>query len=459
VVNPGFRYILAAALALGAGSACALLFGIDEGTPRAESLDGASPEAPSVDAPSATGPDADTAKYGDVTDLARWELFQLNQLADPTLDAGTIGSFSGALFDGARVTFIPFAECNGGTVATFAVAKPFTEAASWSAFDLSTLHAEGKGYTGGVFDGKRIYLAPSCHLDPDTGGQLPSSTVATYDVSSSDPTAWQFHSTTLAVGNTGSFHGAAFDGRYVYYAPATSGHVVQYDTLGRVDAATSFSEFDATKLVPPASWFAGAIFDGRYVYFAPGTATGCASVVARYDTQHDFLNLTYWTTFDLLKSYNPGISWCRFGGVFDGRYLYLVPYGGGVVARFDTTLDFASGASWSVFLLAKLDPGVTHIGGAAFDGRYVYLPPAPESGKPSVVVRFDTGAPFTEPASWTEVDLASKAQPGASVTGFRGAAFDGRWVYFAPAAAPFTAARFDSRTPTALPPTYRGSFY
>jgi hypothetical protein len=123
-----------------------------------------------------------------------------------------------------------------------------------------------------------------------------------------------------------------------------------------------------------------------------------------------------------------------FGAAFDGRYLYLVPqaYGlqHGIVARYDTTTTFATATSWSTFDITSVDSNAQYFRGAAFDGRYVYFVPL---GGNSVdgghVARYDTTATFTTTTSWTTFDVTTV---NATAKGFTGATFDGRYVYLVP---------------------------
>ena len=69
------------------------------------------------------------------------------------------------------------------------------------------------------------------------------------------------------------YAGGAFDGRYVYFAPSSSGDILRFDTLGALSDLGSWSTFAAaTKL--GAAAFSGAVFDGRYVYFVLRTGMG-----------------------------------------------------------------------------------------------------------------------------------------------------------------------------------------
>ena len=76
--------------------------------------------------------------------------------------------------------------------------------------------------------------------------------------------------------------------------------------------------------------FSGALFDGRYVYFIPyqnGPTSAYTSTVARYDTSKVFSKTGAWESFDVsgLDAGSGAVLSGFFGGTFDGRFVYLVP--------------------------------------------------------------------------------------------------------------------------------------
>jgi hypothetical protein len=102
----------------------------------------------------------------------------------------------------------------------------------------------------------------------------------------------------------------------------------------------------------------------------------------RYDTFTSFTESSSWT------AYNPGTNGVGItangynGGVFDGRYLYAIPqYKGinhrGEFLRYDTLASFTEASSWTAY-----DPGANSINlttngfvGGVFDGHYLYAIP------------------------------------------------------------------------------------
>ncbi|UCD75154.1 MAG: hypothetical protein JSV91_15395 [Phycisphaerales bacterium] len=189
--------------------------------------------------------------------------------------------------------------------------------------------------------------------------------------------------------------------------------------------------------------FFGAVFDGRYIYFVPYRAqypyfTGEAM---RYDTQGDYTDPASWATFD------PGAHGIGqnpdgyAGGVFDGRYVYFVPWATantnyhGEVMRYDTAGEFTDVAAWTAY-----DPGSHGVGiapdgyrGAVFDGRFVYFVPVYNNtfGFHGEFLRLDSQGEFTDVSAWTAYDPGSHGV-GFDPDGYSGGAFDGRYIYFAP---------------------------
>ena len=100
---------------------------------------------------------------------------------------------------------------------------------------------------------------------------------------------WDYYQLSGPATGAQDFRGAVFDGRYVYYVPYGAGsaaRTLRYDTTGAFDAAGSWSLYDMTGTALGARDFYGAVFDGRYVYYMPYGA-GSAARTLRYDTTQD----------------------------------------------------------------------------------------------------------------------------------------------------------------------------
>jgi hypothetical protein len=81
----------------------------------------------------------------------------------------------GATFDGRFIYMAPYytgTVYTGATVRYDTQGAGFTTAAAWSAFDVSTLNANAKGYHGAAFDGQYIYLAPAVNAASTPHGDV-----------------------------------------------------------------------------------------------------------------------------------------------------------------------------------------------------------------------------------------------------------------------------------------------
>jgi hypothetical protein len=270
---------------------------------------------------------------------ASWELFDTTTIPVP-MGATSAAGFSGGTFDGRYVYFVPNAvgATNVGRVARFDTTGTFGSTAAWDTFDVSGLNASALGFIGGIYDGRHVYLVPN-----HNGGQAnhgASGVVVRYDSASdggfANPTSWASYDITQINANAYTFAGGAYDGQYVYFVPRGHTAIPRFDThMGTaLNFKAGWDTFDYGSIVPssdagPAE-YAGGAFDGRFVYFIPATVNG---PILRYDTLSDFDLPCAWTQFSL-TSVEPSLTG-GFGAVYDGRYLYLVPRGT-FVARFDT---------------------------------------------------------------------------------------------------------------------------
>jgi hypothetical protein len=370
-------------------------------------------------------------------------------------DAGEHGlgedpdGYVGAAFDGRYAYFAPYD--NGsefhGEVLRYDTLGAFADLASWAAFDAGD-HGVGNdpdGFWGAVFDGRYVYFVPFDNGTNYHGEVLRYDTLGDF----ADVSAWgAFDPGDHGVGDDpdGYIEGA-FDGRYIYFAPYHNGtthhgEVLRLDTTGDFASASSWTTYDAgAHGVGEKYGYAGVVFDGRYVYFVPNCTAHTAhhGEVRRYDTTGEFTDASSWAAYDAGVHGVGNDPDGYVGAVFDGRYVYFVPYYDdpiqhGEMLRYDTTSDFVSTASWAAF-----DPGGSGVGtdadgyiGAVFDGRYVYFVPCHNgSYYHSEVLRYDTGGVFDDVAAWDTFDPSTHGVTNGR-GGYQHAIFDGRHVYFVP---------------------------
>jgi hypothetical protein len=490
------RISIAAVLLSSTTAACSAILGLEPPPADAGGGDATTSDASSADAPSADAPTGDVVctpvepvdgaapgttyhaftnfPTNDAGDYS-WEVYDVSALSNAAAD------YQGGVFDGRYVYLVPSAN---GLVLRLDTMAPFRVKASWWTFDTTTLNPAIEGFSGGVFDGRYVYFVPS-------SGKRP--VVARYDTQGAfdqTPSWAAFDTATIPVPDGGapttSFRGGTFDGRYVYFAPfgnssgGHSGRVYRYDTQaadagapqGGVDGGDSgltgvatfgsiaaWSTFDTSTQYGSALGFAGAVVDDQsFVYFVPNNNLGAnnggfSGVVSRYDSTKAFGTTGAWSSYDMTAINASAFGF--YGGAFDGRYLYFVPREKTVVTRFDTQATAFNKAAWSTFDVAPFlqsDAGGTGFFGAAFDGRFVYFVPAT-----GVAVRYDTQSTFTAPCAWSSFDVS---KPYPSAMQFSGAVFDGKFLYLVPHGTFVT--RFDTKTPASMPPNlpqYHGSFY
>ena len=297
-----------------------------------------------------------------------------------------------------------------------------TALATYDAGDVDGLLTQG--FFGAVFDGRFIYFAPQCNNDGRHGNALRYDTHQGFDA----PAAWQAHDAGATGGlTTKGYYGAIFDGRYVYYVPRFDGdtlhsRVLRVDTTGDFAAESSWTAFDAGRPIACQ----GAAFDGRFIYFAPGMhqEDGGSGCVLRFDTRAPFAAADSWIWHDV--SGTDGLACrCFDGAVYDGRHVYLVPLEGGPVVRHDPALGFTQPRAWEAFDTTKL-PGFGACVGAVFDGHRIHFVPYAHD----TVVCYDTSAAFANADSWQA--YRPGRVDGLDCRGYDGAAFDGRWVTFIP---------------------------
>jgi hypothetical protein len=198
-----------------------------------------------------------------------------------------------------------------------------------------------------------------------------------------------------------------------------------------IDDATRWTFFDV-KNVGGATTYSGVVFDGRYLYFVPNFSP---PNVLRYDTHAALNDISAWTFFAPMAAIqaaggsNTG-SYTYLGGGFDGRYVYLAPFGANTYAiQYDTQQPFAGNASWSAFQTTTMDPKANYWG-VASDGRYAYFMP----NTTTTVLAYDntaatdSGTGFASASSWTAYNLGT----GANYGGFWGGVFADSHLYLVP---------------------------
>jgi len=191
------------------------------------------------------------------------------------------------------------------------------------------------------------------------------------------------------------------------------------------------------------SAYEGAEFDGRYIYYAPANS----DTFIRFNTQGtSFTTAADWQQMSMSTAQGSAPGNFNFNApLFDGRYIYYTPCGGNTFIRFDTQgTSFTTAADWqkiSVSTAQGSAPSGLNYKGAEFDGRYVYYVPS----NSATFIRFDTqGTSFTTAADWQKISVSTVQGSAAVSESYNGAIFDGRYIYYAPANSA-TFIRFDTQ--------------
>jgi len=379
----------------------------------------------------------------DFTDPAAWFVYDPGRSGvgvDPD-------GYHDAVFDGRYVYFIPYrAEYPNfsGEVLRYDTTGAFQSSSSWAAFDPGAqgVGAIGDGYAGGVFDGRYVYFVPWAYGTGTYHGEVMRyDTWGVFD----DTASWDaFNPGANGVGTRPrGYRGAVFDGKYVYFVPTFNGvkfhgEFLRLDTEGDFLDVASWTTFD-TGVAGVSGYndgFSGGAFDGRYAYFAPyHNGDNYHGRLLRLDTLDDFTNAAAWTAYDPGEAGVGNDPDGYIGGVFDGTYVYFVPFNNGTtysgeVLRYDPALAFTDPQAWSTFDAPGEGLGVDPTGfcWAVYDGRYVtFVPMYNDSGSHNEMLRFDTWGDFADVSAWTAF------VPDSPGLGYRGGAFDGKYIYFAPA--------------------------
>jgi len=359
-------------------------------------------------------------------------------------DAGRVDGLNstgyfGAVFDGQYVYFAP--EMHGdasthGNVLRLDTQADFRDPGAYAAYDASrTDGLDTRGYYGAAFDGAYVYFVPR-----QIGLTQYHSRILRLDTrwEFGDPTSWAAHD----VGEEHSQQSAAFDGRFMYFCPgfrgdphtedSNSGRVIRLDTQADFRSPSSYTTVDtATLFGPSAACYDGGAFDGRFIYFIP-LSTG---MVVRYDTRGPFDDPSSWEAFDA-TAVGMGMN---VGAVFDGTHLYFCAYRHPRIVRFDTRGELSDPACWQSRDVDHTE-GLRTCGfdGGFFDGRFTYFQPFIYQSGPgkrdvtfhSHYLRYDPTRPFDEATSWQARDAS--ATDGLASVGYNGGAFDGRYFYAAP---------------------------
>ena len=367
-----------------------------------------------------------------------WSVFNAG-----SVDGLSTKGYFGEVFDGRYVYFVPCRELEfHGRMLRYDTKGDFNAASSYNAYDAgSTDGLKTIGYAGGVYDGSYVYYVPFCTSKFRHGRVLRYDPKGDFKTASS----WSAYDAGVTDGlHTKGYVGGVYDGRYLYFAPFGytpfgHGRVLRYDTKGDFKTASSWSAYNAgsTEGLNTQGYY-GLTFDGQYVYFVPfHDGKSFHGRVLRYNTRGDFKTASSWSAYDASSTGGLNTKGYKMA-VFDGHYVFFIPFRADEsrhcnVLRYDTKGDFKAATSWTAYDAGTTD-GLQTKGyvGAAFDKHFLYFVPYSGDEKEfhGTVLRHDSASDFKATSSWSAYDASSTG--GLKAKGYKGDAFDGRYIYFAP---------------------------
>lgn len=270
----------------------------------------------------------DTSK-GFATDSS-WATFDMSPVTTG------LRPFDGGVFDGQFVYFVP-ATTDHPLVLRYDTSQSFGSAASWQLYDFATFAAaQPAPFHGGIFDGQHVDLLPG-HPVSGTDEMAQYDRVGAFDAAGS----WKVLNTYDINANAKNGAHGAFDGTYVYVVPGIGSTIaLRQNVQNDFENANQWESFDLTRAAPTIGTYAASAFDGRYIYLIP-SSTGTAAILLRYDTQLPFTDPTSWQSYNLSTLDGGGYT----SAVFDGHYLYLEPASANAVLRFEAR-DAAPLPTW-----------------------------------------------------------------------------------------------------------------
>jgi len=303
---------------------------------------------------------------------------------------------------------------------------------AWDASDTDGLNC--KGYTGMASDGEYIYYSPFHNSVAYHGIVLRQKIYSIFK----EEATWEAYDAGSTDGLTtrGFFGNPVFDGRFMYFVPSNngsvSGVVLRFDTTQPFKSAGSWDAYDAGAtdgLVTKG--FQGAVFDGQYIYFVPYNNGSYNAIVLRYDTTQPFKSADSWVAYDL-GAMAGGAAKGYWGAVFLDHFVYFSPYRSaastfhGQILRYDINQPFKSAGAWSVFNVATVDANCKGLGTPSTDGTFIYFPNATYN----LIVRYNADLPFTDPDSYETYDSTALSEDNDDQ--HNSCCIQGKYVVFTP---------------------------
>ncbi len=193
---------------------------------------------------------------------------------------------------------------------------------------------------------------------------------------------------------------------------------------------TSTAELTTNCYISPSSlvnWWNGSSLQSTILYDISGLNHGTTTnVSSSVDGSITSLAFNSWGSLATLNdSSQPNLSaGFTVAGWFKSNPATLLPATRTLISK-GIRSNTISTSQFRSFDTSTLNASITGFGGSAFDGRYIYLAP----GNSGIAARYDTLASLTSSSAWMTYDVSSL---NAGAKGFTGAVYDGKYIYFVP---------------------------
>ena len=353
---------------------------------------------------------------------------KLNAYDASATDGLVCKGYTDLVSDGQYIYFSPYFDGSvyHGRVLRLSIYSKFNVASSWEAYDAGAVDGLGsKGFSGAIFDGQFIYFIPY-YNGVYHGIVLRYDTHKPFKSSSS----WEAYNAGSVDGLAAKgFQGAVFDGQFIYFVPCNNGAyhgiVLRYDTQKPFKSAGSWQAYDAgASGGVAAKGYYGGVVDEDFIYFSPNAnAAGAHGFVLRYERRLPFKSASAWSVFNATTVHAD----CKGFGKpsSDENFIYFPPSTKSRVLRYDKKKPFSIASSWESFDLLNMDGDPDPHDACFFSDHYVLFSPNLYD-----VVMYDKDLPFGSNSSWTLQDVGPAEK--LDIWGYRGALADPNYFYFAP---------------------------
>jgi len=255
-----------------------------------------------------------------------WTFFDLAKNLDPDCRGFVSGTFDG------RYLYLAPYQCSwtqyNGRMVQFDTNKEFTNVSGWKIFNSELKWPESRGFHGAISTNEHTWFIPYVRENRDYHGFLVG---YAHNTVFDDPQNWSCIDLTTVHPLAKGFVGGCFDGRYLYLAPYFNGSerhglVLVADTTKNVLDPQNWKTFDMTSIHPDNRGYFGAIVHGDFVYMLPhckeeGIYHGR---LVRYDRRMNFQDPEAWQIFHTTELHPKSMGY--MGCAVKGNDMYLAPY-------------------------------------------------------------------------------------------------------------------------------------